>query len=86
MECTSVGIRQQDVDLCIGLMSQLRNRNKLIKVADRSPGGWATVREYEKPSLCGSDSVDDRKLEQAEIRALKNIKGLRALKAKNGPL
>ena len=37
-----------------------------MKVADRSPGGWATYREFEEPSLCGSDSEEDKKLKQAE--------------------
>ena len=61
-------IRQKDVDLFKDL--KLKKRNKLIKVADKSLGGWTTVREYEEPSLCGSDSEDDRKLKQAETRAI----------------
>ena len=67
-------VRQKDVDLCKDLISKLKKRNKLIKVADKSLRGWTTVREYEEPSLCGSDSEDDRKLKQAEARAIKKIK------------
>ena len=74
LERIASGIRQKDVDLCKDLISKLKKRNKPIKVADKSPGGWTTVRDYEEPSLCGSDSEDDRKLKQAEARAIKKIK------------
>ena len=45
----------------------------MIKVADKSPGGWKTVEEYLSDSIA-SDSEDERKLRAAESRALrKNV-------------
>lgn len=55
------------------LLSKVKHRNKLIQVADCSPGGWLTVNEYEKP-LLGSDSDDEKRLRQAETRAITYIK------------
>ena len=52
------------------VISKLKKRNKLIKIADSTEGGWAVVAEYEKDPI-GSDSDDCKKIRQAETRALK---------------
>ena len=51
----------------------MQKRNKLIRLADRSAGGWMTVREY-MPDELASDSDDSRKMRQAENRATKKRK------------
>ena len=42
-------------------ISLLKTRNKHIKIADRSTGGWATVAEYVTDDLA-SDSEDEKKI------------------------
>jgi len=69
------GLRRFDVadrvsDTFDNILSKLKHRNKLLLVADSSPWGWLTVSQYEKP-LLGSDSEDERRLRQAEARAMK---------------
>ena len=47
------------------VISDIQKRNKLIRLADRSAGGWMTVQEY-MPDELASDSDDSRKMRQAE--------------------
>ena len=52
------------------VISKLKKKNKLIKMADSTEGGWAVVAECEKePS--GSNSDDCKRIREAETRALK---------------
>ena len=50
---------------------KLKNRNKLIRIAGLSEGGWETVRLYEASPLA-DDSEDESRLKRAESRAVRS--------------
>ena len=49
-------------------MSSIQDRQKLIRIADRSDFGWDVVQEYQADELA-ADSDDEKKLSKAEKAA-----------------
>jgi hypothetical protein len=52
-------------DICSDVRDKIHKRNKCIKLADKSPGGWDTVKEYMSDDLA-SDTDDEKRIRQAE--------------------
>ncbi|KAK3084960.1 hypothetical protein FSP39_022074 [Pinctada imbricata] len=60
-------------ELADSVSEKIKKRNKLIKIADTSEGGWETVRQYESNPVA-SDSDDENKIHKAEVRAIRKNK------------
>ena len=57
-------------DICSDVRDKIHKRNKCIKLADKSPGGWDTVKEYMSDDLV-SETDDEKRIRQAETRAIR---------------
>ena len=72
MESSSI----EDIEgLLEGIIKDIEGRIKLIRIADKTEGGWATVEEYQTSDLA-EDSDDDKKIRQANARALQKKRKL----------
>ena len=72
-ELIKVGSVTRSRNLVKDVIKDVEKRIKCIKIADRSPGGWETVKEYLSDDLA-SDSADERRIRKAEKRALQKRK------------
>ena len=60
----------------------LANRQKLIKLADKSEYGWATIQEYVDDELADNEA-DAKKIKKAEKRAAERVKSIQEKKKKS---
>ena len=76
-DLVQAGSQKRSTKIIDEIIADLDYRNKLCKLADRSPGGWKTVDEYMGDDLA-SDSADEKKMRKAEDRAMAKKKKSKA--------
>ena len=59
-----------------GVTSLIAQRQKLLKLADRSEWGWAVVEEFVEDDLA-DDSGDEKRMERAELAAGRSLRSVR---------
>ena len=79
LESGNIGKAKEERSEGISLLS---NRQKIIKLADKSEFGWATVQEYVCDDLA-DDEADATKIKKAEKRAATKFKSLQEKKRKS---
>ena len=79
MESGNIGKAKEELNESISL---LNNRQKLVKLVDKSEFGWATVQEYVFDDLADNEA-DASKIKKAEKRALAKLKTLQEKKKKS---
>lgn len=57
------------------VLALIQKRQKLIKLADKSEGGWLVVQEYEQEELA-DDSEDEKRIRKAQAQAVRKKKEL----------
>jgi hypothetical protein len=67
--------------VAIDLITKLKELNQLIRIADNSTGGWATVREYESSGYADNEQ-DEKRIRQTENRALRSIKDRKVVRSR----
>ena len=76
LESGNIGKAKEELNEGISLLT---NRQKIIKLADKSEFGWATVQEYVCDDLA-DDEADASKIKKAEKRAAAKFKSLQEKK------
>ena len=81
LESGNIGKAKEELNEGISLLT---NRQKIIKLADKSEFGWATVQEHVCDDLV-DDEADVSKIKKAEKRAAVKFKSLQEKKRRTTP-
>jgi hypothetical protein len=74
LEATAALLNRNDIPTALekleSALGSVRNRQKKIKLADKSEAGWLVVKEYEAEELA-SNSEDEKRIRKAQTSALR---------------